>query len=87
MVNLTKMNKNHPDKNKYQKDKRLQYIASMLREIRLSEGLNQDSFVEYGISRRQIQRAEYGYNLSILKLDNLLNCYGYKLCDLGDLEQ
>ena len=81
------MNKNHPNKNNYQKDKRLEYVASMLKSIRLSEGKNQDSFVEDGISRRHIQRAEYGYNISILKLYTLLDCYGYKLCDLGDLEQ
>jgi hypothetical protein len=86
MVNQTKMNKNHPDKNNCQKDKRLEYVASMLKEIRLSEGKNQDSFVEDGISRRQIQRAEYGYNISILKLYTLLDCYGYKLSDLGDVE-
>jgi hypothetical protein len=86
MVNQITMNKNFPDKNSYQKDKRLQYIASMLREIRLSEGKNQDSFAEQGISRRQIQRAEYGFNISILKLCTLLQCYGYKLSDLGDVE-
>jgi hypothetical protein len=86
MVNQTKMNRNHPDKNNYQKDKRLQYVASMLRGIRLSEGKNQDSFVEDGISRRQIQRAEYGYNITLLKLFTLLDCYGYKMSDLGDVE-
>ena len=80
------MNKNHPNKNNYQKDKRLEYVASMLKSIRLSEGKNQNSFVEDGISRRQIQRAEYGYNISILKLYTLLDCYGYNLSDLGDLE-
>jgi hypothetical protein len=80
------MNKNHPDKNNYQKDKRLEYVASMLKEIRLSEGKNQDSFVEDGISRRQIQRAEYGHNISLLKLFTLLDCYGYNLSDLGDVE-
>jgi hypothetical protein len=80
------MIKNHPDKNPCQKDKRLKYVASMLKEIRLSEGKNQDSFVEDGISRRQIQRAEYGQNITLLKLFTLLDCYGYNLSDLGDLE-
>lgn len=87
MVNQVNMNKISPGKNSYQKDKRLEYVAKMLREIRLSEGKNQDSFVEDGISRRQIQRAEYGYNISLLKLFTLLECYGYKLSDLGDVEQ
>jgi len=61
--------------------KRLETIASMLREMRFSEGKNQDGFNEYGVSRRQIQRGEHGCNISLLKLFTILDCYGYSLSE------
>ena len=60
---------------------RLQTIGRMLREIRFSEGRNQDEFAEYGATRRQIQRGEHGFNLTLTSLFNLLDCYGYTLQD------
>jgi len=80
------MNKNCPDKISVDQEKRLEYIATLLKQMRLSEGKNQDGFIAEGISRRQIQRAEYGYNISLVKLFSLLDCYGYTLSDLGDIE-
>ncbi|MGD0343251.1 MAG: hypothetical protein ABSA76_16245 [Bacteroidales bacterium] len=65
---------------------RLDYIGTMFKEMRLSIGKRQIDFVEEGVSRRQIQRAEYGSNISLLKLISLLDCYGYTLSDLDDLE-
>lgn len=62
--------------------KRLDYIGTMLREMRFSEGKNQDGFTDIGVSRRQIQRAEYGCNISLQKLFTILDCYeGYTLSD------
>lgn len=58
---------------------RLNTIGRMLREIRFSEGINQDEYVEYGATRRQIQRGEYGSDLRLSSLFNLLDCYGYTL--------
>ncbi|MFH0757533.1 MAG: hypothetical protein V2B15_09620 [Bacteroidota bacterium] len=58
---------------------RLKAIGMMLKEIRFSEGRNQDEFVEWGASRRQIQRGEHGLNLRLTSLFNLLDCYGYSL--------
>lgn len=61
---------------------RLNYVASMLREMRFSEGKNQSDFTEYGVSRRQIQRGESGCNISLLRLFAILDCYeGYTLSD------
>jgi len=60
---------------------RLETIGRMLREIRFSEGRNQDEFVEYGATRRQIQRGEHGFNLTLTSLFLLLDCYGYTLRD------
>ncbi len=51
----------------------------MLREIRFSEGRNQDEYVDYGATRRQIQRGEHGLNLRLTSLFNLLDCHGYTL--------
>lgn len=62
--------------------KRLEYVALTLKEMRLAEGKKQDSYLDEGLSRRQIQRAEYGYNISLAKLFLLLDCYGYTLKDL-----
>jgi hypothetical protein len=59
--------------------KRLENIASMLKEMRFSEGKNQDGFAENGLSRRQIQRGEYGCNISLLGLFAILDVYGYRL--------
>jgi transcriptional regulator with XRE-family HTH domain len=58
---------------------RLKAIGRMLKEIRFSEGRNQDEFVEYGATRRQIQRGEHGLNLRLTSLFNLLDSYGYTL--------
>lgn len=60
-------------------DQRLEIIGRTLREIRFSEGRNQDEYVEYGATRRQIQRGEHSSNLTLISLFNLLNCYGYNL--------
>lgn len=60
---------------------RLETIGRMLREIRFSEGRNQDEYVEYGATRRQIQRGEHGFNLTLTSLFNLLDCFGYTLRD------
>jgi transcriptional regulator with XRE-family HTH domain len=61
---------------------RLKYIGMMLKEMRLAEGKNQDGFVEEGISRRAVQRAEYSNNLTLVKLFSMLDLYGYDLSDL-----
>jgi transcriptional regulator with XRE-family HTH domain len=58
---------------------RLEQISNMLKEMRFSEGKNQSDFSEYGLSRRQIQRGEYGCNISLVRLFTLLDCYGYQL--------
>lgn len=58
---------------------RLETISKMLKEIRFSEGRNQDDYAEYGATRRQIQRGEHGLNLTLTSLFNLLDCYGYTL--------
>jgi transcriptional regulator with XRE-family HTH domain len=58
---------------------RLETISKMLKEIRFSEGRNQDEYAEYGATRRQIQRGEHSLNLTMTSLFNLLNCYGYTL--------
>ena len=61
---------------------RLNYIATMLREMRFAEGKNQSDFAEFGVSRRQIQRGECGCNISLVRLFNILDCYeGYTLSD------
>lgn len=58
---------------------RLENIGRMLKEIRFSDGRNQDEYVEDGATRRQIQRGEHGLNLRLTSLFNLLDCYGYTL--------
>ena len=57
--------------------RRMEKIGTMLREMRFAEGLNQDEFI--GVSRKQIQRGEYGSNLSLISLYKLLDAYGYRL--------
>lgn len=59
--------------------KRLKEIGNLLYEIRFSEGKKQDDYVEFGITRRQIQQGEYGSNLTLTSLFTLLDCYGYDL--------
>jgi transcriptional regulator with XRE-family HTH domain len=59
--------------------KRLEKIGKMLKEMRFAEGLNQNDFVESGISRRQIQRGEYGRNITLVGLFKILDVYGYRL--------
>jgi len=60
---------------------RLNTIANTLREIRFSEGKYQDELIDWGASRRQIQRGEQGFNLTLTSLFNLLDCYGYSLSE------
>lgn len=76
------MTKNQKNDTCLDHQKHLDFIGRMLREMRLGEGRNQDGFVTEGISRRLIQRAEYGNNISVIKLLSLLKCYGYTLKDL-----
>ena len=64
---------------KFGNSQRLETIGRMLKEIRYSDGRNQDEYVEYGATRRQIQRGEHGLNLTLTSLFNLLDCYGYTL--------
>jgi transcriptional regulator with XRE-family HTH domain len=60
---------------------RLKLIANQLKEMRFAEGRNQDDFTEFGISRRQIQRGEYGNNITLTSLFALIDLYGYSLDD------
>jgi hypothetical protein len=76
------MNRTDKKKLPIHHQKRLNYIATMLREMRFSEGKNQSDFTEYGVSRRQIQRGECGCNISLVRLFTILDCYeGYTLSD------
>lgn len=73
---------NQPPKRKIlpHHQKRLENIAQMLKEMRFSEGKNQDEFIDQGVSRRKIQRGEYGFNISLVRLFTILDCYdGYTL--------
>ncbi len=66
---------------------RLEAIGKTLKEMRFSEGRNQDELEEYGATRRQIQRGEHGLNLTLTSLFNLLDCFGYTLQEFfEDLE-
>jgi hypothetical protein len=58
---------------------RLEYISTLLHEIRLAQGKNQDGFRDFGLSRRQIQRGEYSNNLTILSIFNLIDSFGYRV--------
>lgn len=73
------MNQTRKNKISQQHQKRLEKIGMMLREMRFSEGLNQDEFIDQGLSRRQIQRGESGRNISLVTLYKLLDVYGYHL--------
>lgn len=79
---------NQQQKHSYppQHQKRLDRLAIALKEMRFSEGRKQDSFVDEGITRRKIQRAEYGNNMTLVSLFSLLDCYGYTLSDLDIVE-
>ena len=61
---------------------RLKFIGMMLKEMRLSEGKNQDGYSDFGLSRRQIQTGEYGNNISLAKLITILDCLGYSMKDI-----
>lgn len=61
---------------------RLEYIGMVLKEMRLSEGKNQDGYSDSGLSRRQIQTGEYGNNISLAKLITILDCLGYSMKDI-----
>jgi hypothetical protein len=61
--------------------RRLEKIGLLLKEIRFSDGRNQDEYVNSGLTRRQIQRSEYGSNLTLNSLFTLLDCHGYRLDD------
>jgi len=66
---------------------RLRIIANALKEIRFSEGKNQDELSDWGATRRQIQRGEQGKNLTLTSLFILLDCYGYRLDEFfADME-
>lgn len=62
--------------------KQLEFVGIALKEIRRSNGKRQIDYKEEGISRRQIQRAETGNNISLKKLLYILDCYGYTLTDV-----
>lgn len=62
-----------------QNQKRLEIIGQMLKEIRFSEGRNQDEYTDFGVTRRQIQKGEYNSNLTLNSLFTLLDCFGYRL--------
>jgi hypothetical protein len=61
---------------------RLEFIGIMLKEMRLSEGKNQDGYIDLGLTRRQIQTGEYGNNMSLAKLITILDCLGYSMKDI-----
>jgi len=62
--------------------KRLEAISMMLKEMRLSDGKNQDGYIKDGLTRRQIQTGESGKNMTLIKLFSLLDCFGYSLKDI-----
>jgi len=59
--------------------RRLEIIGGMLKEMRFSQGRNQNEYVDFGLTRRQIQRGEYCSNLTLNSLFTLLDCHGYRL--------
>jgi len=63
----------------------LSRISIALREIRYSEGLNQNELTEWGLSRRQIQRGESGCNISLVGLFTLLDGFNYNLTEFLEL--
>lgn len=65
-----------------QLEKQLKFVGLSLREMRLNDGKRQIDYQEDGVSRRQIQRAETGNNITLKKLLFILDCYGYTLSDV-----
>ena len=65
-----------------QLENELKFVGIALREMRLNDGKRQIDYQEDGVSRRQIQRAETGNNISLKKLLIILDCYGYILSDV-----
>lgn len=65
-----------------QLENKLKFVGIALREMRLNDGRRQIDYQEDGVSRRQIQRAETGNNISLKKLLLILDCYGYTLSDV-----
>lgn len=60
---------------------RMEKIGMMLKEIRFVEGKGQHEYFEHGVSRRQIQRGEYGHNMTMVKLFTIIDSYGYTLSE------
>jgi len=67
---------------KPQFENEIKFVGIALRQMRLNEGKRQIDFQEEGVSRRQIQRAETGNNISLKKLIFMLHSYGYTLKDV-----
>lgn len=63
-------------------ENKLKFIGTALREMRLNDGKRQIDYLDEGVSRRQIQRAETGKNITLKKLLFILDCYGYNLSDV-----
>lgn len=72
---------NQKKNNKYEQAHRnkLRAVGDMLREMRFAEGLRQADFIDYDLSRRQIQRGEYGSNLTLVQLFKILECFDYSV--------
>ena len=64
---------------------KLKFVGTALKEMRINDGKRQIDYHDEGVSRRQIQRAEAGGNITLKKLLWLLDFYGYSLSDV-DLE-
>ncbi len=78
------MSKTKHEKIESHNKNRLITIGNMLREMRFSEGKNQDEFTEHHVSRRNIQHGEYGDNITLISLFNLIDCFGYRLDEFFD---
>ncbi len=63
-------------------EEKLEFVGIALREMRINEGKRQTDYHDDGLSRRQIQRAETGKNITLKKLLFMLDSYGYKLSDV-----
>ena len=63
-------------------ENKLEFVGIALREMRLNDGKRQIDYYDEGVSRRQIQRAETGSNITLKKLLLILDCYGYSLSDV-----
>lgn len=69
------------EKNTHLKQK-LEFVGIALREMRINDGKRQIDYKDDGVSRRQIQRAETGKNITLKKLLFILDCHGYSLRDV-----